>query len=63
MSGTTKTQRNDVHLRDEDEKAILAIFHALGLTREEALRRLATPLAEPILPGGQELQANMAAVD
>jgi len=62
MSGNTETRPNRVHPRDEDDTAILEVFHALGLTRDEAIRRLATPLSEPILPAGQELLANMAAI-
>jgi len=62
MSGNTETRPDRVHPRDEDDTAILEAFHALGLTRGEAIRRLATPLSEPILPAVQELQANMEAV-
>lgn len=46
-------------LLSDDEAAIVEYFRALKIDRTEALRRLGTPLANPILPGGPELQANM----
>ena len=46
----------------EDEAAIVEFLRALQLDRGEALRRLATPSSPPILPTGQELQSNYAAV-
>lgn len=32
---------------NDDEQAVVELFHALGLDRREALRRLATPAPEP----------------
>jgi hypothetical protein len=43
----------------EDEVALVEFYRALGIDSAEALRRLTTPLSVPILPIGQELQANM----
>lgn len=45
-----------------DEIAIVELVRVLGLTREEALRRLVISPIEPSLPACQELQANLAAV-
>jgi hypothetical protein len=46
----------------DDEIAVVELYRVLGLQRAEALRRLATPESSPILPLGQELQANMPVV-
>jgi len=47
---------------DDDERAIVELYRALGLDGSEALRRLATPSPSPVLPGCQELLANLSAV-
>lgn len=54
-------ERSPLVLND-DERAIVELYRALGLDGCEALRRLATPSPSPILPGCQELQANLSAV-
>jgi hypothetical protein len=63
VSNKTESVRhnNPLHLT-ADEIAIVELVRVLGLTREEALRRLAISPMEPSLPACQELQANLAAV-
>jgi len=43
----------------EDEVALVQSYRVLGIGPAEALRRLSTPSPDPLLPLGQELQANM----
>lgn len=53
---------NGALILNDDERAVIELYRALGLDGAEALRRLATPSSSPILPGCQELAANMSAV-
>jgi hypothetical protein len=46
----------------DDERSIVAFIRTLAIDRAEVLRRLSTPMSDPVLPGGQELQANLSAV-
>jgi len=54
-------ERSPLILND-DERAIIELYRALGLEGTEALRRLATPYPSPVLPACQELAANLSAV-
>jgi hypothetical protein len=46
----------------EDERLIVLHLRMLHIERDEAMRRLSTPPSWPVLPCGQELQANLQAV-
>lgn len=62
MPNRVKPTGDNRMLLSEDEAAVVEFYRALQLDRGEALRRLATPSSPPILPVGQELQSNFAAV-
>jgi len=59
MSSERNDRATDPFPLSEEEAAIVEFYRALKIDQAEALRRLATPATAPILPMGQELQANM----
>lgn len=62
MLDNVKLAHGQRMILSDDEVAVVEFCRALQLDRGEALKRLATSNSSPILPIGQELQSNFAAV-